>query len=160
VFERPYDLLVVFDPTRSVNNPSTMSTTSLDWMIKEIDNADRYLNDPNLEGFIFEQVNTKDVRPGHKRVWIHEKVQFVVRSLLSISYIHKVRMSMRWIKSPRLVVHYMCWSRFRDLVCHSTQDDLIREELCQYDFIWGGADLMLNLRCVWPAEHVEPPLTI
>jgi hypothetical protein len=55
----------------------------------------------------------------------------------------QILMSMRWERSGRLKVEYMAWSKFKALVFESSGD--ASHEL-NYDYIWGGADFLLDVR--------------
>jgi hypothetical protein len=46
----------------------------------------------------------------------------------------------------QLEVDYMGWEEYQNLVCSIGQHG-IPQTFSEYDLIWGGADLMLDLRC-------------
>lgn len=50
---------------------------------------------------------------------------------------------MRWEKSRWLRVHYMRWDQFRNGVAGGDKEPFF---LGKFDMIWGGADLMLDLK--------------
>ena len=54
-------------------------------------------------------------------------------------------MTLRW-RSERLVVEYMTWSLFRDVIGSINNKNVtIPPQLISYDLIWGGADFNLDL---------------
>jgi hypothetical protein len=61
---------------------------------------------------------------------------------LTLTFI-QILMTTRWERKGRLEVEYMVWSKFKDLVFDSTGDT--SREL-HYDYIWGGADFLLDIR--------------
>ena len=58
-------------------------------------------------------------------------------------------MTLRW-KSECLVVQYMTWEKFRDVINSiDNENPIIPDELITYDLIWGGADFNLDLQYVF-----------
>ena len=58
-------------------------------------------------------------------------------------------MTLRW-KSERLVVQYMTWEKFRDVINSiDNENPIMPDELITYDLIWGGADFNLDLQYVF-----------
>lgn len=53
-------------------------------------------------------------------------------------------MTTRWERNGRLEVEYMAWSKFKALVFDSSGDASHHE--LNYDYIWGGADFLLDVR--------------
>jgi hypothetical protein len=56
----------------------------------------------------------------------------------------QVLMTTRWERNGRLEVEYMAWSKFKALVFDSSGDASHHE--LNYDYIWGGADFLLDVR--------------
>jgi hypothetical protein len=93
------------------------------------------------------QPNQEPPAPDRCNVFISEIVSHVLRTSSVTDYTDlQLLAAIRFNLHPRLEIEVMKWSTFRDLVLGDRQ--LAIEKLRKFDMVYGGADLMLDLRCV------------
>jgi hypothetical protein len=141
----------VLEPSHTRCKSELQNNTFVDWGTVELPEGivQHYLGNTSCKGYIYvdERPATPmqvPPQPGHINVFISELVSalFILRCL--VLTVIQLLTAIRFNESTRLDVHVADWATFRDVMLGNRVAAVT--ELSRFDLIYGGADLMLDLR--------------